>query len=238
MPWRKEQYCQDLIKFAEIVSHYDDLECISRGLGILHAIAPQFKHSTSTQLEINNVMLTMHKKTSGTIPSEVQSLNISIDCLYDIDLQLDANQYDIISEYSLQLEIIGYVGDKEYVNCWHLDKDIPPAVGNTHNHTHPSYHFQAGGHRVEGLDTGQLLLLGAPRLPHPPMDIFLAVHFVISNFFSKKDYPFVESLFEDPDYQKILGRAKQRMFEPYFHAFKEGCTHQDFNMGKVFPLAV
>ncbi|EHU1557209.1 hypothetical protein ACT4Y5_03860 [Acinetobacter baumannii] len=238
MPWGKEEYCRDLIKFAEIISHYDDLGCIGDGVGILHAIAPQFEYSSSTKLEIKDVILTMHKKTSGTTPSEVKSLKIFIDCTCDIDLQLDANQYDVISQYNLQLEIIGYTGDKEYVNCWHLDKDIPPAAGDTHNNTHPSYHFQAGGHRVEGLETGQLLLLGAPRLPHPPMDIFLAIHFVISNYFSKKDYPFVQSLFNDLEYQDILKRAKRRMFDPYFQAFKEGCVHQDFNIGKVFPLAV
>ncbi|MFW1500818.1 hypothetical protein V3H46_13545 [Vibrio parahaemolyticus] len=238
MPWGKEQYCRDLIKFAEVVSRYDDSECISNGLGILHSIAHHFEYSGTSLLEIENVMLRINKKTSGTTPIEVQSLSIAIDCLCDVNLALNADEYDVISQYGLQLEIVGYVGEKEYVNCWHLDKDIPPEPGDTHNHIHPSYHFQVGGHRTEGMDTGQLLLLGAPRLPHPPMDIFLAIHFVISNFFSKKDFPFVESLFSDIDYQEILERAKERMFLPYFKAFNSESTHRDFNINKVFPLAV
>ncbi|PTP12093.1 hypothetical protein CWO27_21000 [Vibrio sp. 10N.286.51.C3] len=238
MPWTKTQYCQDLVKFAEIVCRYDDSECISNGLGVLHTIAYQFEYSGSALLEIEGVELRIHKKTAGTTPSEVQSLSINIDCLCDVNLDLDASEYDVISQYGLQLEIVGYVGDKAYINCWHLDKDIPPQEGDVHNHTHPSYHFQAGGHRVEGLDTGSLLLLGAPRLPHPPMDIFLTIHFVISNFFGKRDFPFVDDLFNDPDYQDILQRAKERMFTPYFQAFGVNCTHQDFNVEKIFPLAV
>lgn len=238
MSWDKKQYCQDLVKFAEVVNHYDSMECISTGLGILHTIAYQFEHSGSTQLEIKDVVLTMRKKISGTTPSDVQFLNIYIDCLCDVDLSLNANEYDIIKEYSLQLVIVGYADKEEYLNCWHLDKDIPPNEGDIHNHTHPSYHFQAGGHRVEGMNTGKLLLLDPPRLPHPPMDIFLAIHFVISNFFGKRDFPFVENLFEDSDYQDILVRAKKRMFVPYFQAFNTGCTHRDFNVKKIFPLAV
>ena len=48
----------------------------------------------------------------------------------------------------------------------------------------------------------------------------------------------MEYLFEDSDYQDILIRAKNRMFVPYFQAFTTGCTHRDFNVQKIFPLAV
>lgn len=238
MSWEKEKYCQDLTKFAEVITKHDDTGYISGGLGALYRIAGQIQKGDSLRHEIEDVVLTIHKKISGTVPIEVRALSINIGCICDIDVNLDPNKHDIIKEYSLQLEIIGYTDEGQYLNCWHLDKDIPPSNGGIHNHTHPSYHFQSGGRRVEELNTGQLLLLGAPRLPHPPMDIFLAIHFVINNFFGKSDYIFLESLFDDPDYQDILARAKQRMFVPYFQAFKEGCTHQDFNVGKIFPLAV
>lgn len=238
MPWKREQYCQDLLKFVDLIYHYDDHGCISNGIGELYSIENQYRHADSTRLFIKNIILTAHKKIAGTRPVEVQPLSIHIECTCDIDLSRDPKKQDLIKEYDLQFEIIGYLGDKEYLSCWHLDKDIPPKAGHIHNHTHPSYHFQAGGDGLEGKDTGQLLLVAAPRLPHPPMDIFLAIHFVISNFFGKSDYPFIERLFRDEDYQDILTRAKQRMFDPYFQAFKEGCTHLDFNLGKVFPLAV
>lgn len=238
MPWEKNQYCRDLIKFAEVVSRYDDSENISSGLGILHAIANQFQYSTSMKIEVENLVLRIHKKTAGTSPPEVNSLCINISCICSVDLSLDLAEYDIICDYGLQLDIVGYAGSKEYVNCWHLDKDIPPMAGDLHNHIHPSYHFQSGGHHVEGLDTGRLLLLGAPRIPHPPMDIFLAIHFVICNFFSRKDFPFIEILFGDTDYQDILERAKKRMFVPYFQGFSNTSKHRDFNLEKIFPLAV
>lgn len=78
MSWDKKQYCQDLVKFAEVISRYDSTECIGNGLGILYTIAYQFEHSGSTQLEIKDVVLTMRKKISGTTPSDVQSLDIYI----------------------------------------------------------------------------------------------------------------------------------------------------------------
>jgi hypothetical protein len=238
MLWDKKQYCLDLIKFSEIIERYDDTNYLASGLGILHSIANQFEYSQATKIKIDGIELNIHKKISGTIPLEVDSFSINIDCMCDIDLHTDPSKYDIITQYALQLEIIGYAGDKRYYNCWHLDKDIPPKEGDSHNHTHPSYHFQMGGYRIEGLDTGEMLFLGAPRLPHPPMDIFLVIHFVLGNFFSKKDFPFIDALFEDFDYQNILERAKKRMFTPYFQAFHIGCTHQDFNLQKIFPMAV
>lgn len=238
MLWDKDQYCEDLIKFAERITYYDEDGFISNGIGALYSIEYQYKNSSSSKLKIEGIELTLHKKIAGTRPIEVQSLNIFIDCLLDIDLSLDFQKCDLIKEYALEFVIIGDANGQEYFNCWHLDKDIPPQEGDVHKHTHPYYHFQAGGDRLEGKNVGQLLLLGAPRLPHPPMDIFLAVHFVISNFFGKNDYPFVQRLFNDMEYVEILSRAKKRMFEPYFQAFRDDCVHQDFNLGKVFPIAV
>lgn len=238
MPWERDQFCKDLQTFADIITRYDVNGYVSSGLSALYRVSGQIRKEGNLRHEINDVVLTVHKKISGTRPIEVKSLNIYIECLCNVDLSLNTDQKDLISEYGLQLVIIGDADGKEYVNCWHLDKDIPPQEGDTHNTIHPSYHFQAGGDGLEGKDTGQLLLVTAPRLPHPPMDIFLAIHFVICNFFNKRDYPFVKNLFEDVDYQDILDRAKQRMFIPYFKAFNQDCKHLDFNLGKVFPLAV
>ncbi|WP_312080223.1 hypothetical protein [Acinetobacter schindleri] len=238
MPWEKQQYCNDLIKFVEVINRYDDIGCIGNGVGGLYAIENQYRYSDSTELRISGITLTIRKKIAGTRPLDVEALNIYIDCSFDIDMTLDVDVYDPIKMYDLQLMIVGDVGGEEYLNCWHLDKDIPPKEGDSHKNTHPSYHFQAGGNRLEGKNIGQLLQLGAPRLPHPPMDIFLAIHFVINNFFNKNDYPFIENLFNDLDYIDILDRARNRMFVPYFKSFKDNCRHQDFTIGKVFPLAV
>jgi len=236
--WNKPQYCKDLIRFAEVVAKYDDNGYISGGIGVLHSISSAFGYSGNDRLVIPNLTLMMHKKVAGTVPTDVSSLSINIEYCCDIDITLDRSKDDHITEYSLQLVIIGYTGGKEYTNCWHLDKDEKPQPGHTHNHTHPSYHFQAGGHKMEGIDTGEIMLLGAPRLPHPPMDIFLAIHFVLSNFYSKKDFTFIDRMFNDYDYQDIMNRARERMFVPYFSAFSAMNTHNDFKIEKVFPLAV
>lgn len=235
MSWGKEQYCSDLATFAELIQHYDQEGYI--GVGSLYSI-DYYKYKPSYDLSINDIELKIETKVAGTRPIEVSSLKIYIDCSFSVDIEKDINRYDVIQDYSLDIVVVGDANGKEHTNCWHLDKDIPPQAGHSHKSTHPSYHFQAGGDRLENKEVGDLLLLGAPRLPHPPMDIFLAIHFVISNFYGKNDYPFVQRLFDDERYIEILKRAKERMFVPYFQAFKDNCLHEDFNLGKVFPIAV
>jgi len=143
---------------------------------------------------------------------------------------------DPLYVYTLDLNIIGYKTpestEKSYTSSWHLDRH--PHKQNT-KFTHPLYHFQFGGKRLDLIDPN-MLVLSCPRIPHPPMDVFLAIHFVISNFFNNKQFAFVNKLLADSDYQAIIKRAQERLWTPYFMAFDSGNTNTDFTIGKLFPL--
>ena len=65
--------------------------------------------------------------------------------------------------------------NKEYCSSWHLDRH--KNEGET-RYTHPSYHFQFGGKKMELVDP-ELSVLSCPRIPHPPMDVFLGFHFIL-----------------------------------------------------------
>ena len=81
-------------------------------------------------------------------------------------------------------------------------------------------------------------ILANPRIPHPPMDIFLGFNFIINNFYNRKDYDFVENMSQDYNYQMIIKRAQDRLWQPYFKAFDSANTHNDFTINRVFPLYI
>ncbi len=156
---------------------------------------------------------------------------------------IDPRFIDPIDKCSFEIIVTGFcdaVDGAEYKMAWHLDKDEGEGCG-PHKYTHPLYHFQYGGKRVYGLPTGGMMLMGAPRLPHPPMDIFLSIHFVLNNFFNKEeeDFSCLKDLFSDFDYLNILEKAKKRMWYPYFKGLNDQeMSHPNLNLASLFPLAV
>lgn len=208
-------------------------------INTLTDLKSNLQYSKDFNVTFDNLAFNIKKKVSGTIPPDVKAYSIycTHNCLFDTSI--NQNESDHISSYALQIDITGYgESSKEYNFSWHLDKNIVKEGDNIPKFTHPYYHFQAGGNELENKDSGELLLLGAPRIPHPPMDIFLTFHFIINNFFSSKDYTFVKELLEDYDYQQIIVRAQNRMWEPYFNGYNKDSKHGDFNRNNVFPLFI
>jgi hypothetical protein len=103
---------------------------------------------------------------------------------------------------------------KEHTCSWHLDKGAPTGS----SFTHPLYHLNFGGDHMTKSDWafGNLLLLTAPRIIHPPMDIVLACDFIVRNFYSLRNH---QSLTSQPAYQTILAKAKARYWKSYSGTF-------------------
>lgn len=230
--WDIYTYSKDLSEFINLIQVYE----VPMEITELSNLDSQFQYNNGTfNVSVENVLFTIKKKISGTIPSDINELQILFTHKCEIDPSLDENVDDPISVYDFQLHIKGYSDDnKEYVNWWHLDKNIPSAAPKF---THPYYHFQTGGDKIESVDPGQLVVLGAPRLPHPPMDLFLGVHFIVNNFYSSKDYEFVPELLADTKYKEIICRAQKRMWEKYFSAFSTN-YHNSFTRSNIFPLYI
>lgn len=226
--WDIYQYSRDLSDILGLIRYYDipvdtmELDNLDSQLQYLEG---------DFRISIENVPFRIDKKISGTIPSDVGSLEILFSHTCQIDPNVDENDNDPIAYYNFQLYIKGF-GEREYVNWWHLDKNIPSAQPKF---THPYYHFQAGGNDIENIDCGGLVLLSAPRIPHPPMDLFLGFHFILNNFYSSKDYDFVNKLLADTKYQEIIHRSQKRMWEKYFLAYSNN-SHNHFTRQNIFPL--
>lgn len=113
----------------------------------------------------------------------------------------------------------GEVQKRRYAT-WHFDRHeescVPTAnlANNRQPEIHPRYHWQHGGSKSKGEDFGQYFRAGAPRLPHPPMDVVLAADFVLSNFAGKLWL----DLRRDVDYQCAVACAHRLLWKPYVDA--------------------
>lgn len=121
----------------------------------------------------------------NTIPNKIDSLYVLLDIKFKL-LNLTATDIDNnIEEYLFNVTFIGEGGDKQkYYSSFHIDYDKSDEA----EMIHPWFHFTYGGHSLKEYNTGNVLFLSAPRLPFLPMDFFLGIDFIISNFLNKADY--------------------------------------------------
>ena len=206
----------------------------------LGRIENSLPYSDEFRYAVKDIEFEINKKIAGTNPGNIQQILIYFSNTCRLYPERFETEHDIIgreeNEYQFQIDIFGFDNDaEEYYSCWHLDKSIrssPP------KYTHPLYHFQFGGSSFEDIDAGNSIVLGSPRLPHPPMDIILGIHFIINNFFSKKekDYPWVGKILSDDEYIDLIIRAQRRFWDIYFEGLSRRSTHKDFKMRTLFPL--
>lgn len=235
MNWNLRIFRKDLERFLEIISEFD-IGDFSNLYGLLGKIDSIDK----VEYELPNICFFIKKTMSGSIPEKLNKHEIFLD--HSLILKDDYNlNDDFLSEYKLEINIKSYISksDEEvstpYKSCWHLDKHD---IGTSPKYTHAIYHLHYGGEYLDGLDTGELSILANPRIPHPPMDIFLSFHFIISNFYSSKEYAFIGELMNNDDYKQIIKRAQERLWKPYFKGFEETNTHQHFTFSNIFPLYI
>lgn len=187
------------------------------------------------EYDIKNIAFYINGSMPGTLPVNQTYCQIFLDNMLMVKDPL-TETIDPLYAYNLDFNINIYpnIGatKKAFTSSWHLDRH--PNAQNV-KYTHPLYHFQFGGKKLELIDP-DMSVLSCPRIPHPPMDIFLATHFILSNYFSNKRFQFVNELLGEHDYQEIIKRAQKRLWEPYFKAFDPANMNTELIVGKVFPL--
>ncbi|NOR87381.1 MAG: hypothetical protein GQ527_07215 [Bacteroidales bacterium] len=244
--WSNKSIARDLNDYVTVVKKYDQMYTfdIDKLLEVSRTIS-DIDHCEIDTIEIEFRLL---KPIAKTVP-QVNALKINLQNAISTDPTKDISIEDPIKNYKFDMMIVGFIddGSEPVINCWHLDCDRfydadgqLVEVKGKQKYTHPLYHFQFGGGGMDGRHSGDILLLAAPRIPHPPMDIFLSIHFILKNFYSAKEtsYSFLLDLYDDEDYKAIIHRAKQRMWFPYFDGLASADNHhQDFKLSKLFPLA-
>ncbi len=217
----------DLIKDKGVTGDFTDLDNLLLEIDSKHLI----------EYNLENIIFHIKGFITGTVPKDLNYCEIHVNhmlmCKDTLDIDLDP-----LYRYVFDISISSFKNEqstaKAYHSSWHHDRH--PDTQNV-RYTHPTYHFQFGGKKLELLDD-EMSVLSCPRIPHPPMDIFLGFHFILSNFYNNRAFSFVNSLSEDEDYKKIIRRAQERLWTPYFKAFDSSNSHQDFTFNKIFPLYI
>ncbi|EPL9568806.1 hypothetical protein MMK73_000859 [Providencia rettgeri] len=148
----------------------------------------------------------------------------------DMKLVLVANSCFEFGSVTDHIVEISYEASSE-VTCdlsrgaWHLDYHKDEDNASPPQYIHPSYHFHHGGRRVKDNigSYGDLILLDAPRLMHPPLDLFLAIDFLISNFTLDRIWKNIRA---DTRYQKIIKNSQDKWWKGYYQQISDYWIHQ------------
>lgn len=124
----------------------------------------------------------------------------------------------------------------EVISSWHLDKDVPIKEGEERMFTHSLYHLNFGGEAMTKTkddgsqwNFGALFLMETPRLVHHPMDVILAVDFILKNFYHESRH---KEITNKKPYKLLLRKASERFLAPYYSSIvsKYGITKPVSNM--------
>ncbi len=135
----------------------------------------------------------------------------SIDIVLDVSVPLvNTDKLELpVSNYAFNMVIKGLNQDGSSVmSSWHLDYDDSDSA----EYIHPHFHLTYGGKTMEQVSLGNMLLLPAPRLAYPPMDIILGIDFALSNFVKKEVY---ENIRQESQYRAAVINAQKTYWKPY-----------------------
>lgn len=231
--WNLRTFRNDLSIFIELIKSNG----VTGDFSGLDTLNSNLENKDLIEYALENVSFHINGRIIGTQPDDLNYCEVLLETKLKVsdDLQ-EVN--DPLYRYSLDLNITAFqskiIRNKVCTSSWHLDKHN--ILGNE-KYSHPTYHFQYGGKKLELIDD-DMVVLSCPRIPHPPMDVFLAFHFVLLNYYNKRQYLFVDLLLGDYDYQQIIKRAQERLWTPYFNGFDSDNSHHDFTINKMFPLYI
>ncbi len=179
------------------------------------------------------------------IPNSVKIITVTLDISINEDLSKISNSEvfnTIQNKYNCSILVIGKGADntdgncKEYIYSMHFDYDEKV---DECDYIHPHFHLSFGGDRMKKhfkeepeANFGRALLLPSPRIAHPPLDIFLAIDFVLCNFFIKDD---CDRIRKNPHYKKAIIQSQDRLWRPYYTSLAgywcqhKGCNISDMN---------
>ena len=231
--WNLRNFRNDLSIFIGLIKDNN----VTGDFSDLDTLLSEIDDKQLIEYDLRNIMFYIKNNTPVVQPLNLNYCTIHLNHMLMCSDSL-STELDPLFAYVFDISISAFKSEssteKVYYSSWHHDRHL-----NTQNvrYTHPTYHFQFGGKKMELIDD-EMAVLSSPRIPHPPMDIFLGFHFIFSNYFNNRKFNFVNDLLEDSDYQNIIKRAQQRLWTPYFKAFDSTNTHQDFTMNNLFPLYI
>ncbi|QUN69762.1 hypothetical protein [Pseudomonas sp. JS425] len=211
----------ELRSFATILNRnlsivFNDIGALTQAASMCAGNMPYGKDSWG--YSVDNLVLRI-KTPRKTIPATVGDfLKVKVD--FKISGLCSTILSELISE--LELNIIISTEDNKLIASWHFDRHIFKDGDGEPEDAHPLYHFQFGGRNLNILqgNHGGILILPSPRIGHPPMDIILALDFVLSNFAGG----YWKALRNERDYGNKIRDSQQRYLRPYIEGLNSWFT--------------
>lgn len=117
--------------------------------------------------------------------------------------------------FEFKVSILGEVGAKTVINCFHIDYDCGNEPSDEkRKFIHPLYHLTFGGMDLDDYNVGDFLNIPSPRFVVMPMDVILIIDFILSNFLSKTKYEKIKS---ESAYSDELHKSQTKYWKPFFH---------------------
>jgi hypothetical protein len=144
--------------------------------------------------------------------------------LADFDWNISWSQIQV--EFTARSKSLG----DGWSQFWHFDTHDDQPGKPIPNEAHPRFHLHHGGkamkarREVEGNCWGQTLELNGPRFAHPPMDLILALDFVLSNTTGPR---WRQEFLRDKDYTSAVRNSQRRFWRPHQALLSDyyGCGH-------------
>lgn len=233
--WSRINYINDLRFLKEVIL---DNEVLGEFKGIDEVIeAIERNEKNLIDFTLNNFSIYLRGPIAKAKPINLNFCKIDLENRFALKDDL-TEETDPLFLYTLDLKISLFKSEadqtKEFCCTWHLDKEDKEL---DFSYIHPYYHLQFAGKKHEYLDP-DMAILSSPRIPHPPMDIILAFHFIINNFVDRKIHAYVDKILIDTRYLRILNNSRKRLWEPYFNGFMSDSPHEDYKINKLFPLYI
>lgn len=227
----KNEIKKDLEELVSLIESEEDFAKLIDIAPIQNAIN-SLASSKKCFYDIQNLSFNINQKLKNTYP-DVDRVTLIINNKVHYK---DNGGIIYIGDYNLDIVIYGYKNQDKYQYCWHLDRHITQGKDR---YSHPVFHFQAGGKLTDvRLNSTDTLYIGTPRVPHPPMDIFLVINFILGNFYDKKVYKFVNSLLANERYCQLIKKAQSRIVDPYLNGIFNPVAHDDYNINTIFPTYI
>ncbi|MBW4970792.1 hypothetical protein KZY98_10010 [Croceibacter atlanticus] len=215
----RQELASDLLKLSSLLEKcYLNTGQIRRAASQLKSESV-FKISPADEIDytmigynINGIVINFDDVPNHTHPEEIENLTLNFDIKLYSNYTKDYNHDDPLRHLEFNIVVTGFVNDEEYITSYHLDRH--PEGENETSESHPKYHFQFGGRKLDkrNREFGQSIILDSPRVMHYPMDLILGIDFIVSNFFPEK----WAQLKKENDYVSLVKEYKDRMLRPFF----------------------
>ena len=201
----KRNIKSELNHFAQLLAQNE----VCHNISPIHKAISNMK--TQRNYTIERLEITLPDIPRNTIPIGLNNLKAVINFSIETSDSIDEYKIDhIYDKYNFNVHCIGFKNKNRFHTALHLDYDN----SDKSEIIHPWFHLTFGSKDLKDKNHGELMLLPTPRIPMWPMDFFIGIDFILSNFLKKERY--INLFVENIHYKNSLINSQNEILRPYF----------------------